>query len=211
MTDHQPAGAPAPSPPPAPDGTQGVGRATRRIARLLEILHDWAESGWSRSAIATWGVLNGSVVPGPSDAVFAPLGLTDPKRVYEFALWAIGGAVVGGLIAYAIGALAFDNVGRPILGWLGFGPSDLEATRALFARRGWLVVVIGSLPLVSPKLVSIAAGAFGVPFWQFALAIFGVRLVRAMIVATLIRYAGTGVTKWVERHVGHRLRMVPRD
>jgi membrane protein YqaA with SNARE-associated domain len=151
------------------------------------------------------------VVPGPSDAVFAPLGLTDPKRVYEFALWAIGGAVVGGIIAYAIGALAFDNVGRPILGWLGFGPSDLEATRALFARRGWLVVVIGSLPLVSPKLVSIAAGAFGVPFWQFALAIFGVRLIRALIVATLIRYAGTEVTKWVERRVGHRLKVVPRD
>jgi membrane protein YqaA with SNARE-associated domain len=211
MTDHEPAGDRAPSPTPAPDGPPGTRRATRRIARLLEILHDWAESGWSRSAITTWGVLNGSVVPGPSDAVFAPLGLTDPKRVYEFAWWAIGGAVVGGLIAYAIGALAFDNVGRPILGWLGFRSSDLEATRALFARRGWLVVVIGSLPLVSPKLVSIAAGAFGVPFWQFALAIFGVRLVRVLIVATLIRYAGTGVTKWVERHVGHRLRMVREE
>ena len=211
MTDQPTAGDPAPSRTPGPNGAPGARRASRRIARLLEILHDWAESGWSRSAIAAWGVLNGSVVPGPSDAVFAPLGLTDPKRVYEFAWWAIGGAVVGGLIAYAIGALAFDNVGRPILGWLGFGPSDLESTRALFARRGWLVVVIGSLPFVSPKLVSIAAGAFGVPFWQFTLVIFGVRLVRALIVATLIRYAGTGVTRWVERRVGHRLRMVPRD
>src|SRR5919202_3197854 len=210
MTDQPTAGDPAPSPTPGPNRTPGTRRASRRIARLLEILHDWAESGWSRSAIATWGVLNGSVVPGPSDAVFAPLGLTDPRRVYEFAWWAIGGAVAGALIAYAIGALAFDSLGRPILGWLGFGPSDLESTRALFARRGLLVVVIGALPFVSPKLFSIAAGAFGVPLWQFALAIFGVRLVRALILATLIRYAGTEVTKWVERRIGHQLRMVRR-
>src|SRR5919199_2855900 len=148
MTGHETTRHPADSPSPTPNGTHGARRTSSRIARLLEVLHNWAESGWSRSAIATWGVLNGSVVPGPSDAVFAPLGLTDPRRAYEFAWWAVGGAVVGGLIAYAIGALAFDNVGRPILGWLGFGPSDLEATHALFARRGWLVVVIGSLPFV---------------------------------------------------------------
>src|SRR5919205_742433 len=204
MTDHQTTEDPTPPPTPTPTDTPGARRASGRVARLLEILHNWAESGWSRSAIATWGVINGSVVPGPSDAVFAPLGLADPRRVYEFALWAVGGAVVGGLIAYAIGALAFDDVGRPILGWLGFGASDLERTRALFARRGWLVVVIGSLPLVSPKLVSIAAGAFGVPLWQFAVAIFGVRFFRAMVLATLIRFAGSQVTTWVERRLGHR-------
>ena len=50
-------------------------RGWRRFLDVYYAFHRWAESGWSRSAVAGWGVLQGSVMPGPSDALLIPLGL----------------------------------------------------------------------------------------------------------------------------------------
>lgn len=178
---------------------------TRGIAVIITTLHRWAESGWSRSAVFTWAFVNGAVVPGPSDALLVPLGLADPGRAYALAWWTTVGSVLGGLVAYAIGALAFTQIGVPLLGFLGVTPHGLERMHALFAAKGWMVVVLGSLPLASPKIVSIAAGGFGVPLPDFVLALAGVRLVRFMVEATIVRFAGSHALRWVERKLGRRL------
>jgi membrane protein YqaA with SNARE-associated domain len=177
----------------------------RGVAAFVFALHDWARSGWARSAVFTWAFVNGAVIPGPSDALLIPLGLARPTRAYALAWWTTLGAVLGGFVAYAIGAVAFTQLGLPLLHLLGATPTVLDSTRALFATKGWIVVVLGSLPLASPKIVSIAAGAFGVPLWQFALALVGVRLARFMVEATIVRYAGSRILSWVERKLGRSL------
>ncbi len=192
-----------PTPPPSstprpPSRTQGV------LLRLIATLYRWGESGRAPLATFTWGVLNGSVVPGPSDTVLAPLGLADPRRAFELAWWSVAGSVIGGVIAYAIGAVFLD-VGLRLLGLLGITHAQFEGLRGLFAERGWMVVVIGALPMGSPKLVSIAAGAFRLPFWEFILALAAVRVVRYMVVAVLLRFAGTQLVQWVSRKLGRRV------
>src|SRR6187551_702147 len=32
----------------------------RRVIAIITTLHRWAESGWSRSAVVTWGFINGA-------------------------------------------------------------------------------------------------------------------------------------------------------
>ncbi|MGH7720111.1 MAG: YqaA family protein [Gemmatimonadaceae bacterium] len=179
------------------------------FARLIAWLHRIAESGWSRTAAFGWGILNGSVVPGPSDAVIVPLGLADPRRIFDLVTWAIAGSVAGGLIAYGIGAFAFNEVGGPLLGWLGIDEREVRGLRQWFDERGWIAVVIGSLPFGSPKLASIAAGLFGVPVLQFTLAILAVRTARFLLVAVLLRYAGSAFARWFERRLGHPIAAVP--
>src|SRR5919202_1459560 len=99
-------------PPPADAGDRSSAppapRAWRRVLRLVATLHDWAESGWSKSATAAWGALQGSVVPGPADGLLIPLGLADPRRAYTLAIWALVGSCVGATGAYLLGAHAFD-------------------------------------------------------------------------------------------------------
>lgn len=177
----------------------------RRVIAIITTLHRWAESGWSRSAVVTWGFINGAVVPGPSDALLIPLGLADPRRAYPLAGWASLGSVLGGLVAYAIGALAFTQLGAPLLGVLGVTPHTLDGLRALFADKGWMVVVLGSMPLASPKIVSVAAGGFGVPFWEFVLALGAARVVRFLVEATIVYFAGSRIVRWVERKLGRPL------
>ena len=172
-------------------------RVRRSLERLLGVLHRWAESGWSGPAVGTWGVLQGSVVPGPTDTLLVPLGVADPPRVWRLALWALAGATAGGLAAYAIGALAFDELGRPLLSLMGVGPADLSHSAELFADKGWMLVVLSSFSPISTKLACIAAGAFGVPFGEFALAIAGGRAIRFAAVALVVRFAGEKLLDWV--------------
>ncbi len=191
-----------------------MGPATRRrgfaalALRVYGVIYRWAESGWARTATGVYGLVQASVMPGPSDALFLPLSVADPKRAPTFAAWAVGGATLGSLIAYLIGVFAFDQVGLTIVGWLGFSPAQLENVRTLFAEKGWAVIILGSMPMMSPKLVSIAAGAFGYPLPAFLAIIFGVRAVRFFAVALLIRFAGERITAWLERKLGRPLSAV---
>ncbi|HET7585552.1 MAG TPA: VTT domain-containing protein [Gemmatimonadaceae bacterium] len=180
------------------------GRGQLALLRLVGTLYRWGETGRAHLATFVWGVANGSVIPGPSDTVLVPLGLADPKRAFELAWWSVVGSLIGGLIAYAIGAISLDVATR-LLGLMGFSYTQFEALRELFARRGWMVVVLGALPMGSPKLVSIAAGAFRLSIWQFLAALAVVRVVRFMVVAIMLRYAGTRLVQWAARKLGRPL------
>jgi membrane protein YqaA with SNARE-associated domain len=176
-----------------------------RALRVYAVIFRWAESGWARTAAGVYGIVQGSVMPGPSDALFIPLSIADPRRAITFAVWSVAGLTLGSLIAYCIGAFAFEQVGLTIIGWLGFTPLQVEALRGRFAENGWLVILLGSMPLLSPKLTAIVAGAFGYSLPIFMLIVFAVRATRFFTVALLIRYAGARMTAWVERKLGRSL------
>ena len=177
-------------------------RLRRGFVHLLAVFHRWAESGWAGSAVGTWALLQGSVVPGPSDALLVPLGLSDPRRVFRLAAWAVVGATLGGLVAYAIGLFAFDDIGRPLLGLVGVSEASLEKSRGMFERRGWMLVALSAISPLSTKVVCLAAGSFGVPPWQFAAGLLSGRAARFLGLATVIRFAGERLTGWLERKFG---------
>jgi membrane protein YqaA with SNARE-associated domain len=185
-----------------------VGRLRRGLVSLIARLHRWAESGSAGPAVGVWGTMQGSVVPGPSEALFVPLALADPRRAFHLAVWATLGATVGGIFAYAIGAYAFDSVGGPLLGLFGVGPARLASLEALFERRGAELILFSTLTPLSTKLVCIAAGAFGVPFPEFALALIAGRAARFLLIGLLLRYAGEGLMRRLERRLGKPIEAV---
>lgn len=167
------------------------------IRRVLARLRDWAEAGWSGAAVGAWSLMQGSVIPGPSEALLLPLGLADPRRALYLAMWATAGSTVGGFIAYAIGAQAVAEGGGAVLDWIGVGRGVLEARRPLFEEHGWKLVVLSTVSPVPTKLICIGAGTFGVPFWQFALALLVGRGVRFFAVGLLLRFAGERIARWI--------------
>jgi membrane protein YqaA with SNARE-associated domain len=173
----------------------------RAIARVLALLNRWAESGWSGAAAAVWALLQSSVVPGPSDAVLIPLGLADPKKALTLAFWTIVGSTLGALAAYWIGAVAYDSVGLPLLTWLGVGHDQLARIEEMFAQRGWIVVALASLPMLSSKAAAIIAGAFGLPVGQFLVITLAVRGGRFVAEGLVLRFAGG----WVKKRLASRV------
>ncbi|MGH7665026.1 MAG: YqaA family protein [Gemmatimonadaceae bacterium] len=178
------------------------GLLSRWLLRLIAVLHRWGESGWAGPAAATWGVLQGSVVPGPSDTLLVPLGLADPKRVWRLVAWAIVGSTIGGTIAWAIGALAYEDIAEPLLSLLGFDLDDLARTERLFSEKGWLLVAFSAFTPISTKLVCIAAGTFGMPLQEFVPALAVGRALRFLTMAIIVRFAGERLVGWAERKLG---------
>lgn len=167
-----------------------VTRVRRSSAGLIARLHRWAESGWAGPVVGGWGLLQGSVFPGPSDALFAPLGLADPGRIWRLAAWAALGSTMGSALAYLVGLHAFDGIGAAMLSLAGVDGHALDSVRGLFAERGWLIVLASSFTPVSVKLVCVAAGALGVPPAEFLAAIATGRTLRYVAVALALRFAG---------------------
>lgn len=168
----------------------------RALLRLMDALRRWAESGWSGPAVGSWAFLQGSVVPGPSEALLVPMGLADPPRVLPLAAWATVGATVGGVAAYVLGATALDSVAVPLVRLFGMSAADFEARRALFEQRGWMVVLFSTISPLPTKIVCMAAGAFGVPPFSFTLALGAGRAARFTAVSLVIRFAGE---RWIAR------------
>jgi membrane protein YqaA with SNARE-associated domain len=161
------------------------------LSRLVAALHRWAESGWAGAATATWELFQSAILPGPSGVVFFPLAIADPPRAPRLA--------VGGCIAYAIGAHAFDALGRPMLSALGVGEAKIAASEAAFARHGWLLVFASTISPLSTKLTCIAAGAFGLPLVQFVPALFIGRAIRFGVLTVLLRFAGDQLAERLSR------------
>ena len=183
-------------------------RARRALVALIARLHRWAESGSAGSAVCTWSCLQGSVVPGPSEALYLPLGLADPRRALRLAAWAAFGAIAGGLIAYAIGAFAFDSIGRPLIGLFGVGPARWAQLEGLFHRHGAMLVLLSTVSPLSTKLVCIGAGAFGVPFWPYVLALALGRVGRFAVLGLVVRFAGDRLVARLEKRLGRSIETV---
>jgi membrane protein YqaA with SNARE-associated domain len=174
------------------------------LGRLLDVmnaLYRWAESGWSRTAVFIWGVLQGAVVPGPADGLVIPLTIADPRRAYKLAVSAMIGSIIGGIGAWYIGSHLFAEVGTMVLGWLGMTEPRLEFTRSLVERYGWMVIAFSAIVPISTKTVCITAGVLSMPFPEFVLGITIGRVTRYLVIATVLKYAGERLRSWLVRRV----------
>jgi membrane protein YqaA with SNARE-associated domain len=178
------------------------------LSRLLDVmnaLYRWAESGWSRTAVLTWGIIQGAVVPGPADGLVIPLTIADPRRAYRLAVFAMIGSVIGGIGAWYIGSHLFAEVGTMVLGWLGMTEPRLEVTRSLVERYGWMVIAFSAIVPISTKTVCITAGVLLMPFPEFVMGITIGRVTRYTLIATILKFAGERLRSWLLRRVpsGH--------
>jgi membrane protein YqaA with SNARE-associated domain len=192
-------------------GPRAGDRLSRGVIRLLAQLHRLAEAGWATTAVGGWGFFQASIVPGPVDGVLVPLGLADPQRAWRFAGCALLGSVLGALVAYSIGSLAFESVGRTLLGWLGVSAAEFAQFRSTFKDKGLWLVLLSTVTPLSSKIVSIAAGAFGVPLLPFAAAIAVGRGARFAVVAAVVRYFGDHAERYIERRYGKTLDQIARE
>ena len=167
-----------------------------RLAAILDTLHRWAESGWSGPATGVWGLAQGSVVPGPSEGLLIPLGLSDPPRALPLALWAWLGSTIGGTVAYTLGALAGQAASSP-LEWVGVTAAELSAQRSRFDEWGWWLIFGSTMSPLSTKVVCIAAGFLGYPIAGFVTALALGRLLRFSAVAVLLRIFGERLAVWL--------------
>lgn len=153
---------------------------------------------WALAAIA---FLESSVFPIPPDVLMIPMILARPSRAWAIAGVALGASVLGGLLGYAIGALAYDSIGQPILSAMGKADA-MAAFNARFNDFGfWAVLTAGVTPFPY-KVITIMSGWTGMPLSTFIATSILARALRFFALAALLRVFGPPVRGFIERRLG---------
>ena len=161
-------------------------------------LADHRHAMWALAAIA---FLESSVFPIPPDVLMIPMILARPSRGWAIAGVALAASVLGGLLGYAIGALAYESVGQPILAAMGKADA-MEAFNARFNDFGfWAVLTAGVTPFPY-KVITIMSGWTGMPLGTFIATSILARALRFFVLAALLRVFGAPVRAFIERRLG---------
>lgn len=152
-------------------------------------------------ALAVVSFVESSFFPIPPDALMIPMILARPSRAWLVALVALVASVLGGLLGYAIGAFAFNEIGQPILASLGKADAMAEFSTRFNDFGFWAVLIAGVTPFPY-KVITIMSGWTGMPIATFVLTSILARGLRFFIVAGLLWKFGAPVRDFIERRLG---------
>jgi len=172
---------------------------------MIRKLYDWtlsmADHPRALWVLAFVAFIESSVFPIPPDILMIPMILAAPSRAFVIAGVAMLCSVLGGLLGYAIGALAFDTIGQPILEAMG-KVDKMEAFNEKFNGVGfWAVLVAGITPFPY-KVITIMSGWTAMPLGTFIVTSIIARGLRFFIVAALLWKFGAPIKDFIEKRLG---------
>ena len=172
---------------------------------MIRRLYDWtlamADHPRALWVLALVAFVESSVFPIPPDVLMIPMIIAAPHRAFLIAGVALVSSVLGGVLGYAIGAFAFEQIGQPILTALGKGDA-IAAFNTRFNDFGfWAVLTAGVTPFPY-KVITIMSGWTGMPVGTFIATSILARGIRFFAVAGLLWYFGPPVRAFIEKRLG---------
>ena len=172
---------------------------------MIQRLYDWtlslAQHPHALWALAVVAFVESSVFPIPPDIIMIPMIIARPDRAFLIAAVALVSSVLGGLLGYAIGALAFDTLGEPILAALGKADAMEEFSDRFNGVGFWAVLIAGVTPFPY-KVITIMSGWTAMPLGTFIVTSILARGLRFFMVAGLLWYFGAPIRVFIEKRLG---------
>jgi membrane protein YqaA with SNARE-associated domain len=152
-------------------------------------------------ALAIVSFVESSFFPIPPDVLMIPMILAAPRKAWLIAGVALVSSVLGGLLGYAIGAFAYDQIGQPILAALGKGDAAAAFSTKFNDFGFWAVLGAGVTPFPY-KVITIMSGWTGMPIATFMATSILARGLRFFVVAALLYHFGEPVRAFIEKRFG---------
>jgi len=172
---------------------------------LLRRLYDWtmglAGHRHATPALAAVSFVESSVFPIPPDIVLIPMVLADRAKAFRIALICTIASVLGGMLGYAIGVFLFEEIGRPMLEFYGYGPKFAEFQGKYNDWGAWAVFIAGVTPFPY-KVITILSGVTSLDLLVFVVASVAARGLRFFIVAALLWKFGEPIRDFIEKYLG---------
>jgi len=175
---------------------------TKKLSWLRRLYHwtlSWADHPSAKYALFFIALIESSVFPIPPDILLIALALGKPKSALKFAAITTAGSTIGAVVGYGIGFLLWASVGQPIIEFYGLTSQYIKA-EDWFAMYGVAIVLVAGFSPIPFKVITIAAGAFGLTFIPFILAALASRGARFFLVAAILRWGGDKLRNFVEKH-----------
>lgn len=171
----------------------------------MKRLYNWtmslADHPYAMWALIVVAFMESSFFPIPPDILMIPMIIARPSKAFLIAGLATAASVVGGLLGYAIGALAFEQIGQPILEALGKGDAAAEFNTRFNDMGFWPVLIAGMTPFPY-KVITIMSGWTGMPLTTFIITSIIARGARFFLVAALLWKFGDPIRAFIEKRLG---------
>lgn len=160
---------------------------------------------WLRSRFGSWFLAAVSF----AESVFAPilidpfliaLIMVHPKRWRWYVIISVLASVLGGVVAYVLGAWFFQTVGVSVLQFYNLEDS-FENIAAQADANGFVFVLIGAFTPIPYKIVALASGVLQLNLITFLVASIVGRFLRLGLVGLAAHYAGPKMLPLVRRHL----------
>jgi len=172
---------------------------------MLRRLYDWtlnlAQHRHAMWALAAVAFIESSIFPIPPDILIIAMVLAAREKAWKIAVVATVASVLGGVFGYAIGALLFQEIGRPIIEFYGYG-ARYQDFSVLFNEWGWWIVVFAGVTPFPYKVITIASGVADLNLVVFMMASILSRGFRFFVVAALLWKFGPPIRDFIEARLG---------
>jgi membrane protein YqaA with SNARE-associated domain len=171
--------------------------------KIFEPLYDRV-MGWSRHRhapryLAALSFAESSFFPVPPDVMLAPMAAARPREGLRLAALTTLFSVLGGILGYLIGALAYELV-SPWIVEAGHGHAMVQAQEWFAVWGVWVVLIAGFSP-IPYKLFTITAGALAMPLLPFVLASALGRGARFFAVGLLMAWLGPQADRYLRPYM----------
>jgi membrane protein YqaA with SNARE-associated domain len=148
--------------------------------------------------LALFALLEGTVFPAPTEAMLIALTLARPRRAWWLAVLATGSSVVGGVIAYQLGAHFYVTVARPLLASYDL-LGQVDAVARVYRENAGLALVSSGYTPIPYMLYTMLAGASELSLATFVLGSLAGRALKYAPLAALAYVFGPAVQRVLAR------------
>jgi len=169
--------------------------------KMYDWVLSWAHKKYSSAALFVLAFIEASCFPVPPDILQIALSVSKPKKSFFYALIAVAGSVLGGILGYFIGFALWGFVKDFFFTYVpGFTPVIFEAIKAKYELYNFWIVVIAGFTPIPYKIITISAGLFGINFGMFMIASVVGRSARFFLVATLLYFFGPKMKEFIDKY-----------
>ncbi len=171
------------------------------VRRLYDWVLHWAETPYGVSALFLLAMAESSFFPIPPDPLLIALCLGAATRSLRFAAIATAASVLGGILGYGIGAMAW-NMAEP---WFfeyvpGVSQEAFDGIQGWYDRWDFWAIFFAGFTPVPYKVFTLSAGVFSINFPVFVIASVMSRGLRFFILAGLIFKFGKPIESFIDRY-----------
>ncbi|WP_127521201.1 YqaA family protein [Mesorhizobium sp. Z1-4] len=172
---------------------------------MLRRLYDWtmslARTRYAEGALAGVSFTESSFFPIPPDVLLIPMVLAKRSAWIRYAFICTVASIVGALLGYAIGALLYETIGKPILAFYNAEQSFEQLAEWYNRWGGWGVLAAAITPFPY-KVLTIFSGATGLNLFVFIIVSIIGRGLRFFLVAGLLYRYGEPIREFIEARLG---------
>lgn len=167
------------------------------VRKLTTKVQDWAKHQYAPYYLTAVSFAESSFFPIPPDVMLIPMIIAQPHKKWFYTILTIIASILGGILGYLLGSVAFEIIGNPLIKWVG--EKYYWQAVSWFEHYGFFTILMAGFIPIPYKIFTLAAGASHMALAPFVIASLFGRSLRFFSVVSITHFLKkqTLKAKWV--------------